>query len=108
MYYLYVFQIGAFLHEGKIAGENGVCRSVPVIHASVAGCQLQTEIICIQRGGRLALQYAAQNIRVFSKRESQNLIFFLSPTEDPQKPYICLQMQVNGWIIRINDAELDK
>lgn len=49
MYYLYVFQIGAFLHEGKIAGENGVCRSVPVIHASVAGCQLQTEIICIQR-----------------------------------------------------------
>ena len=75
MHYLYVFQVGALLHEGEITGENGVCRSVPVIHASVAGCQLQTEIICIQRGGRLALQYAAQNIRVFSKRESQNLIF---------------------------------
>ena len=31
-------------HEGEIAGENGVCRSIPMIHASVAGCQLQTEI----------------------------------------------------------------
>lgn len=71
MYYLYVFQIGAFLHEGKIAGENGVCRSVPVIHASVAGCQLQTEIICIQRGGRLALQYAAQNIRVLVRERAK-------------------------------------
>ena len=42
------------------------------------------------------------------RQDRYNLIFFLSPTEDPQKPYICLQMQVNGWIIRINDAELDK
>ena len=75
MHYLYVFQVGALLHEGEITGENGVCRSVPVIHASVAGCQLQTEIICIQRGGRLALQYAAQNIRGFRKRESLILIF---------------------------------
>ena len=65
MHYLYVFQVGALLHEGEITGENGVCRSVPVIHASVAGCQLQAKIIFFQRSGRLTLQYAAQNICVF-------------------------------------------
>ena len=42
-------------------------------------------------------------------REDQyNLIFFLQSTTDPDNPYVCLQMKVNGWIIRINDAELDK
>ena len=75
MHYLYVFQVGALLHEGEITGENGVCRSVPGIHASVAGCQLQAKIIFFQRSGRLTLQYAAQNICVFGKRESQKLIF---------------------------------
>lgn len=42
------------------------------------------------------------------RQDRYNLIFFLNPTEDPLKPFICLQMKVNGWIIRINDAELDK
>lgn len=42
------------------------------------------------------------------RQDRYNLIFFLDSTENPQKPYICLQMKVNGWIIRINNAELDK
>lgn len=71
MYYLYVFQIGAFLHKGEITGGNGVYRSVPMIHASVAGSQFQTEIICIQRDGRLTLQYAAQNIRVLVRERAK-------------------------------------
>ena len=42
------------------------------------------------------------------RQDRYNLIFFLEPTNNPSKPYMCLQMQVNGWIIRINNAELDK
>ena len=42
------------------------------------------------------------------RQDRYNLIFFLDSTNDPQQPYICLQMKVNGWIIRINNAELDK
>lgn len=42
------------------------------------------------------------------RQDRYNLLFFLTPTDDPQKPYICPQMKVNGWIIRINHAELDK
>ena len=42
------------------------------------------------------------------RQDRYNLIFFLDSTNNPQQPYICLQMKVNGWIIRINNAELDK
>lgn len=42
------------------------------------------------------------------RQDRYDLVFFLDPTDDPQQPYICLQMQVNDWIIRINNAELDK
>ena len=42
------------------------------------------------------------------RQDRYNLIFFLDSTNDPQQPYICLQMKVNGWMIRINNAELDK
>ena len=42
------------------------------------------------------------------RQDRYNLIFFLEPTNNPSKPYMCLQVQVNGWIIRINNAELDK
>lgn len=42
------------------------------------------------------------------RQDRYDLIFFLNPTQDPDKPYICLQMKVNGWILRINNAELDK
>lgn len=41
------------------------------------------------------------------RQDRYNLIFFLDPTDDPLRPYICLQMKVNGWIIRINNAELE-
>lgn len=41
------------------------------------------------------------------REDRYNLIFFLEPSGDPDKPYICLQMKVNGWIVRINDAELE-
>lgn len=42
------------------------------------------------------------------RQDRYNLIFFLDSTNNPKQPYICLQMKVNGWIIRINNAELDK
>ena len=42
------------------------------------------------------------------RQDRYNLIFFLDSTNDPQHPYICLQMKVNGLMIRINNAELDK
>lgn len=42
------------------------------------------------------------------RQDRYNLIFFLTPTDDPFKPYLCAQMKVNGWIIRINDADLDE
>lgn len=42
------------------------------------------------------------------RQDRYNLIFFLDSTDDPSKPYICLQMKVNGWIIRLNNAELEK
>lgn len=42
------------------------------------------------------------------RQDRYNLIFFLDSTNDPQQPYICLQMKVNGWMIHINNAELDK
>lgn len=41
------------------------------------------------------------------RQDQYNLIFFLTPTENPQKPYLCVQMEVNGWMIRLNDAELE-
>lgn len=42
------------------------------------------------------------------RQDRYNLIFFLNHNEDPLRPYLCLQMKVNGWILRINEAELDK
>lgn len=42
------------------------------------------------------------------RQDRYNLIFFLSGTDDEEKPYVCLQMEVNGWNIRLNNAELDK
>lgn len=42
------------------------------------------------------------------REDRYNLIFFLETTGDPDDPYICMQLEVNGWIIRINNAELDK
>lgn len=53
-------------------------------------------------GGNMAPQ------EYLDRQDRYNLIFFLTPTENPLKPYICLQMKVNGWIIRINHAELDQ
>lgn len=41
------------------------------------------------------------------RQDRYNLIFFLTPTNNPQSPYLCVQMEVNGWRIRLNDAELD-
>lgn len=40
------------------------------------------------------------------RQDQHNLIFFLTATGDSLKPYICTKMQVNSWIIRLNDAEL--
>lgn len=42
------------------------------------------------------------------RQDRYNLIFFLDHTDDPDTPYSCMLMKVNGWIIRINNAELDK
>lgn len=42
------------------------------------------------------------------RQDRYNLVFFLNYNDDPRKPYICLQMKVNEWIIRLNNAELDK
>lgn len=41
------------------------------------------------------------------REDRYNLIFFLTPNDNPNKPYICLQMKVNGWILRLNEAELE-
>lgn len=40
------------------------------------------------------------------RQDQYNLIFFLTATGDSLKPYICTKMQVNSWIIRLNDVEL--
>ncbi|MDO4165056.1 MAG: FimB/Mfa2 family fimbrial subunit [Bacteroides sp.] len=42
------------------------------------------------------------------RQDTYSLIFFLTSTDDPHKPYICARIQVNGWVIRINDADLKK
>lgn len=41
------------------------------------------------------------------REDRYNLIFFLTPNDNPAKPYVCLQMKVNGWILRLNEAELE-
>lgn len=35
-----------------------------------------------------------------------SVIFFLTPTGDVENPYVCLTLNINGWIIRLNNAEL--
>lgn len=40
------------------------------------------------------------------RQDQYNLLFFLVPTENPQSPFLCMQMEVNGWRVRLNDAEL--
>ncbi len=42
------------------------------------------------------------------RQDRYNLIFFLSLTNNPEEPYLCMQLEINGWILRINDAELEK
>lgn len=42
------------------------------------------------------------------RQDRYDLIFFLDPTDDPLKPYMCMQLKVNGWIIRLNNADLEK
>lgn len=41
------------------------------------------------------------------RQDQYNLIFFLTPTQDPLKPYVCFTMQVNNWMIRMNEAGLE-
>lgn len=41
------------------------------------------------------------------RQDQYNLIFFLTPTQDPLKPYACFTMQVNNWMIRLNDTGLE-
>lgn len=40
------------------------------------------------------------------RQDQYNLIFFLVPTENPQSPFLCMHMEVNGWRVRLNNAEL--
>lgn len=40
------------------------------------------------------------------RQDQYNLLFFLTPTDNPQLPYLCMQMEVNGWKIRLNDGVL--
>lgn len=42
------------------------------------------------------------------RQDRYNLIFFLTLTGDSEEPYRCMQLEINGWILRLNDAELDK
>lgn len=42
------------------------------------------------------------------RQDQYNLIFFLASTGNPDKPYQCPLMQINGWIIRLNNAELEE
>jgi len=34
------------------------------------------------------------------------IVFFLSPTGNSAAPYLCTTLRINGWIIRLNDAEI--
>ena len=41
------------------------------------------------------------------RQDRYDIIFFLSEKEDPELPFVCLSMKVNGWIVRFDDAELE-
>ena len=42
------------------------------------------------------------------RQDQYNLIFFLTASEKPEDPFLCQQMMVNGWMIRLNEAELEE
>ena len=35
-----------------------------------------------------------------------SIIFFLTPTGNVKDPYVCLTLNINGWIIRLNNSDL--
>ncbi|WP_455672386.1 FimB/Mfa2 family fimbrial subunit [Phocaeicola sp.] len=41
------------------------------------------------------------------RQDRYNIIFFLQSTDNPNKPYLCHTLEINNWLVRINDAELD-
>lgn len=41
------------------------------------------------------------------RQDRYNLIFFLTLTDDPDRPYLCMQIKINGWILRLNDTDLE-
>ena len=38
--------------------------------------------------------------------DTYRIVFFLVPTGNSSNPYLCTTLKINGWIIRLNDAEL--
>lgn len=42
------------------------------------------------------------------RQDRYDLIFFLASTGEPENPFLCQQIMVNGWIVRLNEAELEE
>lgn len=42
------------------------------------------------------------------RQDRYDLMFFLTATETPEEPFLCQQIKVNGWMIRLNEAELEE
>lgn len=55
------------------------------------------------------IDYMNMDPQEYLDREDRyNLIFLMSESNDPCKPpYICMQMQINSWIVRIQDGILE-
>ena len=35
-----------------------------------------------------------------------SIVFFMTPTGNTREPYVCLTMNINGWIIGLNNSEI--
>lgn len=42
------------------------------------------------------------------RQDRYDLIFFLTSTGELENPFLCQQIMVNGWIVRLNEAELEE
>ena len=72
-----------------------------------SGCQIfnipLSQYLLLSQQAHAATMTAQEYL---DRQDQYNLIFFLTSTPDPLKPYVCLSMQVNNWMVRMSEVDL--